>query len=122
MRLDAVGCFAVISSTAPLPADYETFKYKQFAKQSLLTKQEVIVAMVKVKGECNKVTQMSLYHMPVMKSMRLEEFEHAQSQASSQVTTATAAISTQPNDTDRQARAYTVRYVVIASNATMTGV
>ena len=68
-----------------VPADYDTFKYDQFAKRSLLTKAEVIDAMVKVRGECNKVTQMSLYHVPVMKSMRLEEFEHAQSQASSQV-------------------------------------
>ena len=74
-----------MSPTEPAAADYEPFKYKQFAKRSLLTKHEVIDAMVKVRGECNKVTQMSLFQMPIMKSMRLEEFEHAQSQASSQV-------------------------------------
>ena len=68
-----------------LPVDYEKFKYQQFAKRSLLTKHEVIDALVKVKTECNKVAQMSLFHIPVMKSMRLEEFEQAQSQTSSQV-------------------------------------
>jgi len=80
-----LGCFDVIAATETLPTDYEAFKYKPFAKRSLLTKSEVIDVLVKVKTECNKVAQMSLFHTPVMKSMRLEEFEQAQSQASSQV-------------------------------------
>jgi len=69
-----------------MPADYEVFKFVQFSKKSLLTKAEVIDAMVKVRAECNKVAQMSLFHTQIMKSMRLEEFEQAQSQASAQVT------------------------------------
>jgi len=80
-----IGCSDVIPETEIVPADYEVFKFKQFAKRSLLTKPEVFDAMVKVKTECNKVAQMSLFHMPIMKSMRLEEFEQTQSQVSSQV-------------------------------------
>lgn len=79
------GCFEVIPSTETAPADYNVFKFQSFAKRSLMTKEEVIDTMVKVKYECNRVAQMSVFHIPVMKSMRLEEFEQAQSQASSQV-------------------------------------
>jgi len=75
----------VTPTTETLAEDYEAFKYSQFAKRSLLTTDAVIDALVKVKTECNKVAQMSLFHAPVMKSMRLEEFEQTQSQASSQV-------------------------------------
>jgi len=75
----------VIPSTETVPADYEVFKYKQFAKRSLLTKNEVIDALIKVKTECNKVAQMSLFHIAMMKSMRLEEFEQTQSQTAAQV-------------------------------------
>jgi len=85
VRVCGPACAEVVPETETLPADYEVFKYKQFAKRSLLTKSEVIDALVKVKNECNKVAQMSLFHVPVIKSMRLEEFEHAQSQVSSQV-------------------------------------
>ena len=68
-----------------MPADYEVYKFHQFAKRSLLTKSDVIDALVKVRTECNKVAQMSCFHVPINKSMRLEEFEQTQSQASSQV-------------------------------------
>ena len=68
-----------------IPAGYDVFKYDVFAKQSLLTKVEVINANVKVRGECNKVAAMSLFHIPTTKHMRLDEFEQAQSQATAQV-------------------------------------
>ena len=78
-------CFDVIPPSEMPPADYDAFKFHQWAKRSLLSKFEVIDAMVKVKAECNKVAQMSVFHVPMTKWMRLEEFEQAQSQASSQV-------------------------------------
>ena len=83
--LSCSACFAVIPELDAVPSDYEVYKFNQFAKRSLLTKSEVIDAMVKVRSECNKVAQMSVFHVPVNKSMRLEEFEQTQSQASSQV-------------------------------------
>jgi len=75
----------VIPSTETVPSDYKVFKFSQFAKRSLLTKAEVIDALNKVKTECNKVAQMSLFHIVMMKSMRLEEYEQAQSQTAAQV-------------------------------------
>lgn len=48
---------------------------------------EVLSAISKVKAECNKVAAMSLFQVPITKSMRLEEFEQAQGQATAQVFT-----------------------------------
>ena len=56
-----------------------------FAFNSLLTREEAILSMGKVRTECNKVSAMSLFHVPMAKYMRLEEFEQTQSQATSQV-------------------------------------
>jgi hypothetical protein len=85
LLVDRSGCFDVIPLTETVPESYEVFKYDAFAKLSLLTKVEVIQAIVKVRAECNKVSAMSLYHIPTTKHMRLEEFEQTQAQASSQV-------------------------------------
>ena len=41
--------------------------------------------MAKVRSECNKVAGMSVFQVPVSKSMKLEEFEQAQAQVSTQV-------------------------------------
>ncbi|KAL5013927.1 hypothetical protein ScPMuIL_008197 [Solemya velum] len=60
-------------------------QYDYFAFNSLLTREESIQAVGKVRTECNKVSVMSLYHIPTTKPMRLEEFEQTQSQATSQV-------------------------------------
>ena len=61
-------------------------QYDSFAFNSLLTLPESIQAITKVRTECNRVSHtMSLYHIPTAKPMRLEEFEQAQSQATSQV-------------------------------------
>lgn len=73
------GCWADIPE---YPFDEQ---YDSFAFHSLLTRVEVIQAIGKVKTECNKVTTMSLFHIPVPKHMKLEEFEQTQSQATSQV-------------------------------------
>ncbi|XP_013988847.1 dynein axonemal heavy chain 1 isoform X2 [Salmo salar] len=56
-----------------------------FAFNSLLTKPEVISALSKVRGECNRVAAMSLFHVTFTKSLRLEEFELTQSQTHAQV-------------------------------------
>ena len=60
-------------------------KYHRFSFKSLLTMPEILTALAKVKSECNKVAGMSLFQIPITKSMRLEEFEQAQGQASSHV-------------------------------------
>ena len=60
-------------------------QYDNFAFNSLLTREEAINGIGKVRTECNKVAAMSLFHIPTAKHMRLEEFEQAQSQATSQV-------------------------------------
>lgn len=59
-------------------------QYDKFAFNSLLTREESINALVKVGTECNKVASMSLFHVPMPKYMRLEEFEQTQSQNTSQ--------------------------------------
>ena len=43
------------------------------------------MAMAKVRTECNKVAGMSVFQVPVAKSMKLEEFEQTQGQVSTQV-------------------------------------
>ncbi|KAI5937324.1 Dynein heavy chain 1, axonemal [Manis javanica] len=58
---------------------------EDFTFASLLTRPEVIMALSKVRAECNKVTTMSLFHSSLSKSSRLEEFEQIQSQTFSQV-------------------------------------
>lgn len=60
-------------------------QYDQFTFKSLLTREESIQAAGKVRTECNKVSSMSLFHIPTTKPMRLEEFEQTQAQATSQV-------------------------------------
>lgn len=47
--------------------------------ESLLMSAEAIEAMSKVRAECNRVMAMSLVHAQMTKTMRLEEFEQAQS-------------------------------------------
>lgn len=62
-------------------------KFDNFAFNCLLTREEAIVAMAKVRSECNKVASMSVFQVPVSKSMKLEEFEQTQAQVSTQVST-----------------------------------
>ena len=50
-----------------------------------MTIPDVFNAISRVKAECNKVSAMLLFHVPIAKSMRLEEFEQVQGQATSQV-------------------------------------
>ncbi|KAK7127569.1 hypothetical protein R3I93_020220 [Phoxinus phoxinus] len=56
-----------------------------FVFNSLLTKPEVIAVLSKVREECNRVAEMSLFQFSFKKSLRLEEFESAQSQKHAQV-------------------------------------
>ncbi|XP_078270493.1 dynein axonemal heavy chain 1 [Rhinoraja longicauda] len=58
---------------------------KAFFFNTLLTKPEVILALCKVRAECNKVAAMSLFFVTFIKSVRLEEFEQIQSQAHAQI-------------------------------------
>ncbi|XP_036594745.1 dynein heavy chain 1, axonemal [Trichosurus vulpecula] len=66
--------------------DYPFLEQKEaFTFVSLLTRTEVILALGKVRAECNKVTAMTLFHYTLSKFGRLEEFEQIQSQMFSQV-------------------------------------
>ncbi|XP_029908318.1 dynein heavy chain 1, axonemal [Myripristis murdjan] len=66
--------------------DYH-FKMKRaaFVSKSLLTKPEVIHVLSEIGAECNKVTDMSLFHITLTKPVRLEEFELTQTQKHEQV-------------------------------------
>ena len=66
--------------------DYDD-QFEKFAFTSLLTRVESINAISKVRTECNRVAAMSLFHVPMPKSVRLEEFDQHQTQATSQVCT-----------------------------------
>lgn len=66
----------------PYPFDE---KFDNFAFNCLLTREEAIAAMAKVRTECNKVAGLSVFQVPVSKSMKLEEFEQTQGQVSTQV-------------------------------------
>ena len=46
----------------------------------------VLQAIQRVRTECQKVASMQLFHVPMSKTQRLEEFDQTQSQASNQVT------------------------------------
>ncbi|KAK2152283.1 hypothetical protein LSH36_335g03003 [Paralvinella palmiformis] len=73
----AWGCFADVPD---YPFDEQ---YDRFAFNSLLTRDEAISAIGKVRTECNRVAAMLLFHIPTAKHMRLEEFDQTQSQATS---------------------------------------
>ena len=60
-------------------------QYDNFAFNSLLTREEAISAIGKVRAECMKVSGNSLFHIPTAKHMKLEEFEQTQAQTTSQV-------------------------------------
>ncbi|KAK3247674.1 hypothetical protein CYMTET_42830 [Cymbomonas tetramitiformis] len=60
-------------------------QFSEFSFYTCLTKSEVITATVKVRHECNKVAKMNLFNTYFTKSVRLEDFEQAQTQASDQV-------------------------------------
>lgn len=50
-------------------------KFDNFVFNCLLIREEVIVVMVKVRFECNKVVSMFVFQVLVLKSMKFEEFE-----------------------------------------------
>ena len=81
----------IFFSTAGFHPDVPSYpfdeKFDNFAFNCLLTREEAIVAMAKVRSECNKVASMSVFQVPVSKSMKLEEFEQTQAQVSTQVQT-----------------------------------
>lgn len=58
---------------------------RAFTFSTLLSKPEVISVLSKVREECNRVAEMNLFHVSFSKSLRLEEFESAQSQKHAQV-------------------------------------
>lgn len=65
--------------------DWDT-KFEEFAFFSLLTKPEVVQALCKSEFECLEARNKQMFHVPLAKHMRLEEFEQTQSQATQQVT------------------------------------
>ena len=81
-------CFSFVVGFHPdVPSYPFDEKFDNFAFNCLLTREEAIVAMAKVRSECNKVAGMSVFQVPVSKSMKLEEFEQTQAQVSTQVST-----------------------------------
>ena len=77
--------FPVLGFHPDVPSYPFDEKFDDFAFNCLLTREEAIVAMAKVRSECNKVASMSVFQVPVSKSMKLEEFEQTQAQVSTQV-------------------------------------
>lgn len=61
-------------------------QFSEFSFRTLLTKQEVVTAITKVRLECQKVLKMHMFNMHFAKSMKLDEFEQSQLQAGDQVT------------------------------------
>ncbi|KAL0019092.1 hypothetical protein WJX77_000912 [Trebouxia sp. C0004] len=67
-------------ASVAVPAYSFPEKFSSFSFLSLLTKAEVIAALVKVRAECNKIGKMSLFNAWYTKSTAIEEFEIAQNQ------------------------------------------
>ncbi|PRP75973.1 hypothetical protein PROFUN_01689 [Planoprotostelium fungivorum] len=68
--------------------DYDAVEYqernKQFKFQSFLPRTEIIEALVKVRGDCNRISNISLFNIKITKSVRIEEFEQTQTQTFTQ--------------------------------------
>ena len=60
-------------------------KFDAFTFESILTRHEAIAAIMKVRAECNEVSGKSLFHIPILKQMKVEEFIQTQSQTTSTV-------------------------------------
>eukprot|EP00163_Fabomonas_tropica_P031149 TRINITY_DN730_c1_g1_i7.p1 TRINITY_DN730_c1_g1~~TRINITY_DN730_c1_g1_i7.p1 ORF type:complete len:4213 (+),score=1156.03 TRINITY_DN730_c1_g1_i7:1002-12641(+) len=60
-------------------------QFSEFTFHSFLTKPEVINAIVKVRGECNRIQSLNLFNTFFTKSVRMDEFEQMQYQANHQV-------------------------------------
>mgnify|MGYP000067473068 CR=1 FL=1 len=73
----------------PIPAHNFVEQFSSFSFNSFLTKFEVIQALVKVRAECNRVlavgtvpgSQVGFLNSNIMKTGRLDEFEHVQNTA-----------------------------------------
>jgi len=72
------------SGCVTVPAYDFAEQFSEFSFYTCLTKSEVITATVKVRTECNKVIKMNLFNLHFNKSVRLEDFEQSQTQASDQ--------------------------------------
>lgn len=59
--------------------------FDKFSSLSMLTKPEAISALCKAQYECMEVRSKSMFHVPISKHMRLEEFEQTQSMMTVQV-------------------------------------
>lgn len=77
--------FVIKAGRISIPS-YDFFnQFSEFSFRTLLTKQEIVTAIVKVRMECQKILKMQLFNMHFAKSMKLEEFEQNQLQAGDQV-------------------------------------
>lgn len=56
-------------------------RYSEFSFHTIHARPEVISAMQKIRGECNRLRAMSLFHTTIAKTARLDEFEQMQSAA-----------------------------------------
>ena len=62
-----------------------TQQFSDFSFRTLLTKAEVISALMRVRVECAKALEKNLFNTYFTKSLRLEEFEQGQNQTTDQV-------------------------------------
>ncbi|GMH32802.1 hypothetical protein BSKO_00636 [Bryopsis sp. KO-2023] len=77
--------FAHSKSMVVLPAYDYLEQFSEFSFRSLLTKAEVVSAIVKVRLECQKVLRTQLFNIHFAKSTKLDEFEQSQLQAGDQM-------------------------------------
>ncbi|CAH8592966.1 unnamed protein product [Schistosoma turkestanicum] len=59
--------------------------FQSFSSKSMLTKPEAVMAICKCQYECLEVRSKSIFHVSLLKHMRIEEFEQTQSMVISQV-------------------------------------
>lgn len=87
LNVEIINCYILFllgkhPDVPPFPFDKIRQKFKFL---SLLTFPEVISALVSIKEECERLSDMSLFHTGTGKPLKLEEFDQAQGQASMQV-------------------------------------
>lgn len=78
-----LGSSGTISIEDYTPTEYEE-RLKAFKFNSFLPRVEIIDALVKVRGDCNRLAQINLFNTKITKSVRLEEFEQIQAQTYTQ--------------------------------------
>ncbi|BHF69813.1 Dynein heavy chain 1, axonemal [Sparganum proliferum] len=80
-------CMLFSTGTVEIPRYDFVIKFDEFAFHTLFGKTEAIVANCTAQFECLEARSRLLLHMPVVKAVRLEEFEQTQAQTTQQSST-----------------------------------